>query len=232
MVTSVGGRSGPARQDAAGVLSALGLTSRTLADAGHLAPLEAPEAFADLVRSLPAAPRGDPMTAPTTVRGTDPYPWPYAGLPATHRIALVVAGADAHWIARCPAPAARLVATQIASVAAPLRAAGVRVVHVEHDRPRPAAPDVGPPAVSPTSLREHDDLTVAAGGIDGFYGSTLDRRLRDLGCDHLLVCGFGLEAPVHSTHAPGQRPRLRVPAARPTPAPPSTPTPPTPPSPW
>ncbi len=133
-----------------------------------------------------------------TVRGTDPYPWPYAGLPAPHRIALVVAGADPHWIARCPEGAARAVATRIASTAAPLRTAGVTVVHVEHVRPA-RAPDVGPPAVTPASLREHDDVVVAAGGIDGFYGSTLDVRLRRLGCDHLLLCGFGLEAPVHST---------------------------------
>jgi nicotinamidase-related amidase len=136
--------------------------------------------------------------APGTVRGTDPYPWPYAGLPAPHRMALVVAGADPHWIARCPDAAALEVATRIAATAAPLRTAGVRIVHVEHDRPA-RAPEVGPPAVAPTSLREHDDVVVVAGGIDGFYGSTLDLRLRQLGCDHLLVCGFGLEAPVHST---------------------------------
>ena len=53
LVTSVGARSGPIRQDAAATLSSLGLTSRTLAGAGHLAPVEAPDAFADLVRSIP-----------------------------------------------------------------------------------------------------------------------------------------------------------------------------------
>lgn len=141
----------------------------------------------------------DPSTGEaSTVRGTDPYPWPYDGLPSPHRIALVVAGSDPDWIARCPDPAARAVATRIAELAGRLRSTGVAVVHVEHDVPA-RAPEVGPPAISPTSIREPDDVVVGAGGIDGFYGSTLDLRLRQLGCDHLLLCGFGLEAPVHST---------------------------------
>ncbi|MGZ4706355.1 MAG: cysteine hydrolase family protein [Acidimicrobiales bacterium] len=133
-----------------------------------------------------------------TVRHTDPYPWPYAGMPAPSRLALVVAGSDPHWIARCPAPAALDVATRIASLAGPLRMAGATVVHVAHDRPA-RAPEVGAPAVAADSLREADDLVISAAGIDGFFGSPLDRRLRARACDHLLVCGFGLEAPVHST---------------------------------
>lgn len=53
LVTSVGARSGPIRQGAATRLSALGLTSRTVAGTGHLAPVEALDAFTDLVRSIP-----------------------------------------------------------------------------------------------------------------------------------------------------------------------------------
>ena len=40
---------------------------------------------------------------------------------------------------------------------------------------------------------------VTATGIDGFFGSPLDHRLRAAGRDHLAIGGFGLEATVHST---------------------------------
>jgi nicotinamidase-related amidase len=35
--------------------------------------------------------------------------------------------------------------------------------------------------------------------MDGFAGSPLAERLAGTGVDHLLVCGLGLEGPVHST---------------------------------
>jgi len=137
-------------------------------------------------------------TEPRTVDRTDPYPWPYAGLPGPDRIALVVAGADEHWIARCPASAVVDAAERLVLVATTLRAVGGAVVHVTHGIPA-RAPVVGSPYLQAASLHEPDDLVVAAGGIDGFFGSTLDRDLRALGCDHLIIGGFGLEAPVHST---------------------------------
>jgi nicotinamidase-related amidase len=41
--------------------------------------------------------------------------------------------------------------------------------------------------------------TIRADGIDGCFGGTLDAVLRRAGRTHLLVAGFGLEGPVHST---------------------------------
>jgi len=133
-----------------------------------------------------------------TVPGTDPYPWPWAGLPPADRIALVVAGADPHWIARCAPSAALDAAARLGPVAGVLRSLGATVVHVEHDRPA-RAPAVGAPPMPPTSIREPDDLVVTAGGIDGFFASTLDHQLRARRADHLVIVGFGLEGPVHST---------------------------------
>jgi nicotinamidase-related amidase len=43
------------------------------------------------------------------------------------------------------------------------------------------------------------DTVVDAFGVDGFAGSPLAERLAGDGLDHLLVCGLGLEGPVHST---------------------------------
>jgi nicotinamidase-related amidase len=42
-------------------------------------------------------------------------------------------------------------------------------------------------------------LVVDASGIDGFFGSSLDVTLRSRGVTHLVLAGFGLEGPVHST---------------------------------
>src|SRR4051812_545352 len=139
-----------------------------------------------------------PLTDPRTVAATDPYPWPYSGLPAPSRIALVEAGADPHWVARCPAASVVATAERLLLVATTMRAAGGAVVHLAHDIPA-RAPATGSPYLEPSSLWEPDDLVVAAGGIDGFFGSILDRDLRARGCDHLVVGGFGLEGPVHST---------------------------------
>ncbi len=43
------------------------------------------------------------------------------------------------------------------------------------------------------------DTVVDAFGVDGFSGSPLAECLAGLEVDHLLVCGLGLEGPVHST---------------------------------
>jgi len=52
VVASVGARSAPNRHDAAAVLRSLGMATPTIAGAGHLAHLEAPEPFAALVESI------------------------------------------------------------------------------------------------------------------------------------------------------------------------------------
>jgi biuret amidohydrolase len=66
----------------------------------------------------------------------------------------------------------------------------------------------GVAAVAATIDRLAGAVTAAGGlvvrtahdqGIDGFYSTTLDADLRRAGRDQLLLTGFGLEAPVHST---------------------------------
>jgi pimeloyl-ACP methyl ester carboxylesterase len=52
VVASVGARSGPNRLEAAAVLRDLGLSTPTVPEAGHLAHLESPDAFAALVESV------------------------------------------------------------------------------------------------------------------------------------------------------------------------------------
>jgi kynurenine formamidase len=115
-----------------------------------------------------------------------PYPWPYDGSVPPGRLALVVAGWDAHWGTTDDGGAGGS-AGELAELAALVAEAGGSVLTVSH---RAAAPL---PPLHPAAWH------VAAAGIDGFYGSPLDAVLRTQGLTHLAVAGFGLEAPVHST---------------------------------
>ncbi|HEU5148918.1 MAG TPA: isochorismatase family protein [Iamia sp.] len=122
----------------------------------------------------------------TTVAGTTPYAWPWDGVVDPARLALVVAGHDAGWSGRSDPALAAVVADRLAALAGTLLGAGVPVLAVAH---RGSAP-----------LGDDDRVDVVrAAGIDGFYGSDLDARLRAARRDHLVVAGFGLEGPVHST---------------------------------
>jgi nicotinamidase-related amidase len=145
------------------------------------------------------------LDAGAHVAGTVPYRWPWDGDLDPRRLALVIAGADVAWFRRSEgAPA---VTDGIERTADVVRRAGGRVVHVAHDpvtpgHPVPARADAPGAAAAPAVLPHVEpdvDLTVVAAGIDGFFGSTLDQVLRREGRDHLLVAGFGLEGPVHST---------------------------------
>jgi nicotinamidase-related amidase len=122
---------------------------------------------------------------------TAPYAWPWDGTLTGERLALIVAGADVHWRARTVDRDAA--ANEIAALTTTVRATGGIVVHLHHDS-HPSTPATGsaPPIPEP-------DLIVSCAGIDGFYGSPLDAILRSQGRSQLLLTGFGLEAPVHST---------------------------------
>jgi nicotinamidase-related amidase len=126
------------------------------------------------------------------VSGTTPYPWPYDGLPGRERLALVITGHDADWAERS-AGTDEIVAT-LDRLTARLLDAGILVVRVRH-RPNGSAP-----AAPPGRLAGDPRVVVStAAGIDGFYGSDLDHLLRADGRDHILLAGFGVEGPVHST---------------------------------
>lgn len=142
------------------------------------------------------------ITAPLS---TDPYPWPYDGSVDGARLALVVAGAQAHWTtASVGAAETRQVLT---AVAAAVRAAGGAVVVIRHGgvpsgraRPSPVPlPDAPAAAADDAFLAPFAPVVVPAAGCSGFAGSALDAVLTGLGADHLVLGGFGSEVTVDST---------------------------------
>ncbi|MEQ1785727.1 MAG: isochorismatase family protein [Acidimicrobiales bacterium] len=119
-----------------------------------------------------------------TVLGSEPYPWPYDEDLSGNRLAVVLAGWDLDWSRRAlgAAAATRAVERLVGGVAVH----GGLVVGVAHHRAEALpVPDGG--------------QAVTAEGIDGFHGGGLDSVLRAAGRTHLLLAGFGLEGPVHST---------------------------------
>lgn len=125
----------------------------------------------------------------STVEGSRPYAWPFGGAVVAERTALVVAGADAGWYGQCPDAAQ--VARVVRHAAKVLRSTGVLVVRVRHL--------MGPDALPPAWTGPAADREVDARGRDAFFATPLDGILRKAGRDHLVLGGFGLEGPVHST---------------------------------
>jgi nicotinamidase-related amidase len=112
----------------------------------------------------------------------------------------VVAGAQRYWFDRTAGPAQHLAAVH--EVAASLRAVGAQIIWIRHGRPEPARNSI--PSVRSTGWQlvaepGPGDLVLDAAGHDGCYGSALEPTLRALGRDRVVLCGLGLEGPVHST---------------------------------
>jgi len=115
---------------------------------------------------------------------TEPYPWPYDDRLVGEHLALVLAGWDDEWVSRAlDVSSARANCMLLARA---VRARGGRVLGVAH-RGATALPLLRP------------GLVVTADGFDAFHGGPLDGILRRDRRTHLLVAGFGLEGPVHST---------------------------------
>lgn len=152
-----------------------------------------------------------------TVASAQPYPWPYHGRLDPRRLALV-ACVDPAW--RVPGPASDAGDLLLGSLADSVRRAGGCVIAVRRMpmRRRPAAvlaaaPPPGaalasvisaPAGAEPSALAVSTaalaaELELDAGGTSAFYASTLDAVLQDRGYGELLVAGWGLEGPVHST---------------------------------
>jgi biuret amidohydrolase len=131
----------------------------------------------------------------------DPYPWPYDGEVVPHRLAIVVAGAQAAWADR--SIRAGEVGAVVRAVCGAARTAGAAVVHLRHAAPAPRPsglpPAPGAPGWDLVSPPEPGDLVVDAGGVDGFCASPLDGLLRSRGITHLVMVGWGAEAAVDST---------------------------------
>ncbi|HEY6534008.1 MAG TPA: cysteine hydrolase [Acidimicrobiales bacterium] len=139
------------------------------------------------------------------VPDTQPYPWPYDGDLDGRRYALVVAGAQAHWLARSVDTTAVL--ANLTALAGAVRSSGGIVVALRHGR-SPALADVGHRPRLPTTRTEgwqlclgglSPDHVVDTTGLNGFHGSELDALLGGLGRDHLLFGGFCAELTVDTT---------------------------------
>ena len=131
----------------------------------------------------------------------DPYPWPCSGTLDPCRLALVVTGDQPAWTGRSLGVSEATAV--IATVADAVRHAGGTVVHVRHGRSSWRRPGLPPAREDPSwglsRLVPSGDVVVDATGIDGFYGSALDRELRDRAVDTLVLAGYGGEATVSST---------------------------------
>jgi nicotinamidase-related amidase len=138
----------------------------------------------------------DTITVGRAVTSAQPYAWPYHGALDPARCALV-ACVDPAW--RVTGPGSDASDTLMRDLATALRAAGGLVVAVcitPMRRPRGAG---GEPAraVWPSGLAA--DVEVRAAGTSAFHDSPLDSLLSGGGYRDLLLAGWGLEGPVHST---------------------------------
>jgi nicotinamidase-related amidase len=139
--------------------------------------------------------------APLAVPGAQPYPWPYDGVAAAERTAVLLVAMQAGLAPRCPGAAQTL--GVIARLVAAAQKWGATVVATRHA----ASPAQRRPGILPAYRAGdwellaglHPDAVVDAFGIDGFSGSPLAECLAGLDVDHLIICGLGLEGPVHST---------------------------------
>jgi len=138
------------------------------------------------------------------VPGSCPYPWPFDGSAGAAGTALLVVAAQRAVASHCPGASGASAA--IGDLVVAFRAWGAHVVWTRHARtpvsqaahrqsvlPAAHGPERGPAG------RQPSDLVVHAYGLDAFSASPLAQGLRGLGVEHLLVAGFGLEGPVHST---------------------------------
>jgi nicotinamidase-related amidase len=130
-----------------------------------------------------------------------PYPWPYDETAAPGRTALLVVAVQAGLEALCAATPATL--ALIAALTEAARRWGAPVIATRHaaspaqHRPGILAPagDAAWELISP----QYADTVIDCYGVDGFSASPLAEYLAGAGIDHLLICGLGLEGPVHST---------------------------------
>lgn len=130
---------------------------------------------------------------------SEPYPWPYHGSLEPGHTALVVllgpAWPSSGWWPGLSGDKVGTPAARMGAIARLLAGAGGAVVMVSTSLPAGAIPAAGPrESGSPMSCHY-----VQCAGRSGFYGSSLDAVLRRLGATDLVLCGWGLEGPVHST---------------------------------
>ncbi len=135
------------------------------------------------------------------VPSAGPYPWPFDGAVAAERCALLLVAVQAGVAPLCADAASAL--GVMADLTAAVHRWGATVVATRHAAsPAQRRPGVLPPyGQAPWQLLSglDPDAVVDAFGVDGFNGSPLAECLAGLDVDHLVICGLGLEGPVHST---------------------------------
>jgi nicotinamidase-related amidase len=134
------------------------------------------------------------------ITAANPYPWPFDDDLSGARLALVVAGAQRHFVQA--SPTASDAAEALAALVPAVRDAGGLVVALRHgrrDAARPVVPDRGTAAWELAGVPEGVDLVVDCRGFDGCYGSTLQHELWAAGRDHVLLGGYASEVTVDST---------------------------------
>jgi nicotinamidase-related amidase len=135
------------------------------------------------------------------VASATPYPWPYHGGLDPTRTALV-ACVDPSW--RRPGTDADRADDALGALALALHRCGGRVVAVTDTpvRRRYTAQWGHGPFVADAPELEPllaPDVRIVAGATSAFYASSLEDELRAAGVRDLIVAGWGLEGPVHST---------------------------------
>jgi nicotinamidase-related amidase len=118
------------------------------------------------------------MSTMQPVASATPYSWPWHGRPDPSRLALLVLRSG-HWEGSSVRD--EQADALLAELAGAVRRSGGLVVAIGVTPSFPA------------------DAVVPAGGIGAFYGTSLDDILRRAGRTDLLLAGWGLEGPVHST---------------------------------
>lgn len=151
------------------------------------------------------------VSAGRTVMSAQPYPWPYHGAFEASRCALL-ACLDPSW--RSPRQESAASDARLRLLSERLRAAGALIVAIR-TLPRRSGGPGGPGGLGGRGDAGHHagghdaqgtgergvdaDVEITAGASSAFYGSPLDLRLRATGRSDLIVAGWGLEGPVHST---------------------------------
>ena len=135
-------------------------------------------------------------SAGRALASAQPYPWPFHGSFDAGRSALV-ACLDVRW--RVGGPASNDSDARLLELAGALRGHGGLVVVITSTPPQ-ARSALARAATPPRPVDWLEaDIELAAGATDAFYASALEDILRWRGCSDLLIAGWGLEGPVHST---------------------------------
>jgi nicotinamidase-related amidase len=133
-----------------------------------------------------------------TVEGSLPYAWPFHGALVPEQTALV-ACLDPRW--RTGAPEDEDSDRRLVQLNRVVRSAGGLVVAITTTASPRGPAWTTPEAFSPRKMPDGFDphLLIDAVGTSAFVGSRLDQELRNRSCSDLLLAGWGLEGPVHST---------------------------------